>query len=135
MEDKIRSLCSKIVAANEDADILAMVTELRQALHERVEQIRAKMRSYPVLIERRNYFPFQTVSPYLENTGLAPGENTVTQPLPFTPICSICGKLVELEKSKTDSNAEAVHEECYAAKLTAKKPSTKEKEVDRYYAS
>jgi hypothetical protein len=38
------------------------------------------------------------------------------------PLCSICGKPVELETSKTDSNAEAVHEECYARKIESRKP-------------
>src|SRR5260370_12334405 len=45
----------------------------------------------------------------------------VTKPTP-TPLCSICGKPVELETSKTDSNAEAVHEECYARKIESRKP-------------
>jgi hypothetical protein len=45
----------------------------------------------------------------------------VTKPKP-APLCSICGKPVELETSKTDSNAEAVHEECYARKIESRKP-------------
>ena len=45
----------------------------------------------------------------------------MTVPTP-TPLCSICGKPVELETSKTDSNAEAVHEECYARKIESRKP-------------
>jgi hypothetical protein len=36
-------------------------------------------------------------------------------------VCAICGKPVEVEKSNTDSNGYAVHEECYAKKLAAKK--------------
>jgi len=44
----------------------------------------------------------------------------VTKPTP-TPLCSICGKPVELETSKTDSNAQAVHEECYARKIESRK--------------
>lgn len=36
--------------------------------------------------------------------------------------CAICRKPVDLKTSKTDSNAEAVHEECYAAKIAARKP-------------
>ena len=49
----------------------------------------------------------------------------MTQPRTHTPICSICGKPVELETSKTDSNAEAVHEECYITKIESKKPPPK----------
>ena len=37
------------------------------------------------------------------------------------PICPLCGKPVELEKSNTDSDGAAVHEDCYAAKVAAKK--------------
>ena len=48
----------------------------------------------------------------------------MTKPTP-TPLCSICGKPVELETSKTDSNAEAVHEECYARKIESRKPRTR----------
>jgi hypothetical protein len=41
----------------------------------------------------------------------------MTNPL-LSPLCSICGKPVELEISKTDDDGQAVHEECYAASLT-----------------
>ena len=43
--------------------------------------------------------------------------------------CSICGKPVELEVSKTDSHGEAVHEECYPArKLSEKTPNSPNKQ-------
>jgi hypothetical protein len=45
----------------------------------------------------------------------------LTKPTP-TPLCSICGKPVALETTKTDSNAEAVHSECYARKIESRKP-------------
>lgn len=44
----------------------------------------------------------------------------MTKPAPV-PLCSICGKPVELETSKTDSNAQAVHKECYARKIESRK--------------
>jgi hypothetical protein len=44
----------------------------------------------------------------------------------FAPICVICGSPVEIETSKTDSNAEPVHEECYVAKVAARKTTTNE---------
>lgn len=44
----------------------------------------------------------------------------MTEPTP-APLCSICGKPVELETSKTDSHAEAVHEEGYACKIEFEK--------------
>jgi hypothetical protein len=40
-----------------------------------------------------------------------------SQPLPLSPLCSLCHKPVELKTSKTDENGHAVHEECYLAKL------------------
>ena len=46
----------------------------------------------------------------------------MTNVVPLIPTCSICGKPVNLETSKTDSNAEPVHEECYVAKIASKKP-------------
>ena len=32
-------------------------------------------------------------------------------------ICSVCGKRVNVETSKTDEEGRAVHEECYAEKV------------------
>ena len=40
----------------------------------------------------------------------------MTNPI-LSPLCSICGKPVDLETSKTDDDGQAVHEECYAASL------------------
>lgn len=50
----------------------------------------------------------------------------MTNPIPpIVPLCPICGKPIVLETSNTDSNGEAVHEECYAAKIAAKTPPPK----------
>ena len=46
------------------------------------------------------------------------------------PLCSICGKPVELETSKTDSHVEAVHEECYARKFEPRKPANPSRPSD-----
>ena len=75
MEDKIRYLCGKIVAAAEDEDVLAIVYELREALHVHVERIRAKVSRYPVTSDRRRR---------------------------ITPICSICLGPVKIETGKAD---------------------------------
>jgi hypothetical protein len=40
-------------------------------------------------------------------------------------LCQICYLPVPLETSKTDAEGRAVHEECYAAKLGAKKPPSR----------
>ena len=53
----------------------------------------------------------------------------MTQPA-RAPLCSICGKPVELENSKTDSHAEAVHEECYARKIESRKPPSPSRPSD-----
>jgi len=37
------------------------------------------------------------------------------------PICPLCGKPVEIERSNTDSDGAAVHEDCYTAKMAAQK--------------
>lgn len=36
----------------------------------------------------------------------------------FTPTCSICNQPVLLETSKADEHGRAVHEQCYAMKVT-----------------
>ncbi len=40
----------------------------------------------------------------------------------WSPECAICKKSVKLEESKADENGQAIHGECYVAKLTEKKP-------------
>ncbi len=53
----------------------------------------------------------------------------MTEPTP-APLCSICGKPVELETSKTYSHVEAVHEECYARKFEPRKPANPSRPSD-----
>ena len=46
-------------------------------------------------------------------------------PLPksqWSPECVLCKKYVKLEESKADEYGQAIHEECYFAKITEKKP-------------
>jgi len=38
--------------------------------------------------------------------------------VPFTPICPLCNQPVVLETSKVDEHGRAVHEDCYALKVT-----------------
>lgn len=48
------------------------------------------------------------------------GEFSVEQSGAFlVVICSICGRRVNLETSKTDEDGQAVHEECYVRKIAA----------------
>jgi hypothetical protein len=42
----------------------------------------------------------------------------MTGPDPFCVlICSVCGKRVNVQTSKTDESGQAVHEECYVEKI------------------
>jgi hypothetical protein len=36
----------------------------------------------------------------------------------WSPECAICKKCVKLEESKADEYGQAIHEECYVAKIT-----------------
>jgi len=40
----------------------------------------------------------------------------------WVPFCAICKESVNLEESNTDELGQAVHENCYASMLVAKKP-------------
>jgi hypothetical protein len=40
----------------------------------------------------------------------------------WSPECVICKKSVKLEESKADEYGQAIHGDCYVAKLTEKKP-------------
>jgi hypothetical protein len=40
----------------------------------------------------------------------------------WSPECVICKKSVKLEESKADEYGQAIHGECYFAKITEKKP-------------
>ena len=48
---------------------------------------------------------------------VSPGWHRMTKPGPFCVLmCSICGKRVNAETSKTDEDGQGVHAECYAQK-------------------
>ena len=53
MEDRIRRLCSQILAATEDEEVEPLLVELREALFQYIEGLRGRLASYPVLVERR----------------------------------------------------------------------------------
>ena len=54
-EDKIRSLSQQLLAAESDPELTAIVGELRAALRQHVERFRARVASYPIVVERRSY--------------------------------------------------------------------------------
>lgn len=52
-EDQIRELCLQIIATQDDALLQAKLAELREALHQHVEQFRNRLADFPLLPERR----------------------------------------------------------------------------------
>lgn len=52
-EDKIRRLCSDLLAKRSDEDFGPLIVELRDALHQHIENLRDSLGSYPLLIEGR----------------------------------------------------------------------------------
>lgn len=53
MEDRIRRLCSQILATSKDEEIEPLLVELREALRQHIERLRRRLGSYPLLVERR----------------------------------------------------------------------------------
>jgi hypothetical protein len=62
MEDKIRRLCSELLAARADEEVRGIVVELRDALHEYVDRLRERFRTYPFVVERRARNDIQPVN-------------------------------------------------------------------------
>lgn len=52
-ENRIRRLCSDLLAKRSDEDFEPLIIELRDALHQHIENLRESLGSYPLLIERR----------------------------------------------------------------------------------
>ena len=53
VEDKIRRLSVQLLAAEEDEELRPMMVELREALHQHIERLRARFAAYPIVVERR----------------------------------------------------------------------------------
>lgn len=55
MEDKIRRLCSELLAKRDDEEVGPILVELRHRLHQHIERLRERFGAYPlgVLVERR----------------------------------------------------------------------------------
>jgi uncharacterized coiled-coil protein SlyX len=49
LEDRIRKLCSQAVAADDEEELNRILAELKQALHEHTERLRAMLSLYPIL--------------------------------------------------------------------------------------
>ena len=53
VEDKIRRLSEQLLAAEEDKELGPMLVELREALHQYIQRLRARLANYPIVVERR----------------------------------------------------------------------------------
>jgi hypothetical protein len=54
MENKIRMLCQKLIDSDENSDdFRAISTELQFALSKHIEQLRARLKDYPLAKERQ----------------------------------------------------------------------------------
>jgi len=62
IEDKIRRLSEQLLAAKNDQELTTILGELRDALHEHVERLRARVANYPIVLERRSYPPREETS-------------------------------------------------------------------------
>jgi len=52
-EDRIRRLCSELLAKRGNEEFGPILLELRDALHQHIERLRTRFGSYPWLVERR----------------------------------------------------------------------------------
>jgi len=52
-EDRILRLCSELLAKRSDEDFGPLIVELRDALHEHIENLRESLGSYPLLVDGR----------------------------------------------------------------------------------
>jgi len=92
MEDKIRRLCSEILAATDDGQQMRKLGELRHELHLHIERLRARFATYPIAQERRilNGIPPPDMAPQnaVEPTGPASTvamTNAKTNTTPINP--------------------------------------------------
>jgi hypothetical protein len=105
MEDKIRRLCTQLLAAKGDEEeFRSILGELRDTLHQNIERLRARFAAYPFVIERR-----------------AGNGNSATSGLPwlaeapdFQMTCQICNRPLKLGiDTAANEEGKAVHEACY----------------------
>lgn len=54
MEDRIRKLCSELLAKRGDEEFGPILVELREALHQHIEILRKRFGAYPFFVERRS---------------------------------------------------------------------------------
>jgi hypothetical protein len=53
MEDRIRSLCSQLLATKDDEEVGLILVDLREALRIHIKRLRERCGAYPNVVERR----------------------------------------------------------------------------------
>jgi hypothetical protein len=107
MEDKIRRLCTQLLAAkgkDDDEEFRAILAELREALRQHIESLRSRFATYPLVIERRirDATPATSELPWL------------AQAPHFKITCHICDRPLSLRMDTVaDEEGKAVHQTCY----------------------
>ena len=105
MEDKIRRLCTQLLAAKDDEEeFRSILVELRNTLHQNIERLRARFAAYPFVVERRvrNSTPATSGLPCLAEER----DSEIT--------CHICNRPLKLViDTAADEEGKAVHETCY----------------------
>ena len=69
MEDRIRKLCSELLAKRGDEELGPILGELREALHQHIENVRERFSAYPFFLERRSRNDFSAPAKPQEDTG------------------------------------------------------------------
>ena len=104
MEDKIRRLCTQLLAAKDDEEeFRSILVELREALHQHIERLRARFATYPFVIERR----------VRDGNPATTGLRWLAEAPDFPMTCHICNEPLKLAVgTAADEHGRAVHETC-----------------------
>jgi hypothetical protein len=73
MEDRIRKLCSELLAKRGDEELGPIFGELRHALHQHIENLRERFGAYPLFLERRSRNDFSPPPKPQEDAGKETG--------------------------------------------------------------
>src|SRR5258708_38098974 len=80
LEDKIRRLCTQVLATDDEDALRPMLVQLRSPLHQHDERFRGRIANYPFLVERRTrngILPFAT--PASQNAAKETSATTRTE--------------------------------------------------------
>ena len=103
LEDRIRELCARAVAA-QDSELDPIFSALQRALREHNDRLRK--------------LAAEKLAAWRPRDG---GVVAVARP-PSRVECSLCSKPIPLEDSKVSEDGRPMHEECYVSKLTLGRP-------------